>query len=71
MIKYLEGRNQIKYCCPTQDIPAVVTLTRAGGPCPDSDTVRSSDWLTGLSSSFVLERLMAEWGTKAPGVLKG
>ena len=49
----------------------MLTLTRAGGPCPDSDTVRSSDWLTGLSSSFVRERLMAEWGTKAHGVLKG
>ena len=55
----------------TQHIPAVVTLARAAAPCPDSDTVRSSDWLTGLSSSFVRERLMAEWGTKAPGVLKG
>ena len=56
---------------PTQNTPAVVALTRAGGPCPDSDTVRSSDWLTGLSSSLVRERLMAEWGTNAPGVLKG
>ena len=27
--------------------------------------------MTGLSSSFVLLRLMAECGTKAPGVLKG
>ena len=56
---------------PTQNIPVVVALARAAGPCPDSDTVRSRDWLTGLSSSFVRDRLMAEWGTKAPGVLKG
>ena len=38
---------------------------------PASDTERSSDWETGLSSSLVRDKLMAECGTKAPGVVKG
>ena len=40
-------------------------------PCPGSDTVRSRDCVTGLSSSLVRDRLIAECGTNAPGVLKG
>ena len=46
-------------------------MTPWPAPGPDSETLRSKDWVTGLSSSFVLDRLIAECGTKAPGVLKG
>ena len=46
-------------------------VTPCPAPGPDSDTLRSSDWGTGLSSSFVRDRFIAEWGTNAPGVLKG
>ena len=42
-----------------------------GGPPPASDTERSSDCDTGLSSPLLRDKLMAECGTKAPGVLNG